>query len=41
LVDRLGRQGIHVRQFPHNPRWLRFGLPANPGEFSRLAAAIA
>ncbi len=41
LTDRLGRQGIHVRQFAGNPQWLRFGLPANAGEFSRLAAALA
>lgn len=41
LADRLGRQGIHVRQFARNPQWLRFGLPAGVEEFSRLAAALA
>ena len=41
LADRLGQQGIHVRQFARNPQWLRLGLPANAGEFSRLAAALA
>ncbi len=41
LADRLGRQGIHVRQFARNQQWLRFGLPANATEFSRVAAALA
>jgi cobalamin biosynthetic protein CobC len=41
LADRLARRGIHVRQFAGNPQWLRFGLPANAGEFIRLAAALA
>lgn len=41
LADRLGRQGIHVRQFARNPQWLRFGLPANAGEFRRLTSALA
>ncbi len=41
LVDRLGRQGIHVRRFAREPQWLRFGLPASAVEFSRVAAALA
>ena len=41
LVEKLGRQGIHVRQFTRNPQWLRFGLPANDSEFRRVAAALA
>lgn len=41
LVDRLGRRGIHVRRFAREPQWLRFGLPANSAEFSRVAAALA
>lgn len=41
LADKLGRQGIHVRRFAGEPQWLRFGLPANPAEFSRVAAALA
>jgi cobalamin biosynthesis protein CobC len=40
LVERLGRQGIHVRAFAHQPSWLRFGLPADDEEFSRLSAAL-
>jgi cobalamin biosynthetic protein CobC len=39
-IDLLGRQGIHVRAFEHQPTWLRFGLPANTEEFRRLAAAL-
>ncbi len=41
LADRLGRQGIHVRQFARSPQWLRLGLPANAAEFGRLASALA
>lgn len=41
LADRLGRQGIHVRQFARNPHWLRFGLSANGGEFRRVTSALA
>lgn len=41
LADRLGRQGIHVRRFAHEPYWLRFGLPANASEFGRVEAALA
>lgn len=41
LVEKLGRQGIHVRRFAHNPQWLRFGLPADASEFSRVAVALA
>lgn len=41
LVDALGRQGIHVRAFADRPTWLRFGLPANEEEFSRLATALS
>ncbi len=40
MVDTLGRHGIHVRSFPREPTWLRFGLPANDSEFSRLAKAL-
>lgn len=40
LIEKLGRHGIHVRQFTRNPQWLRFGLPANDSEFSRVAAAL-
>lgn len=40
LADALARHGIHVRRFADRPTLLRFGLPANDEEFSRLAAAL-
>ncbi len=41
LFRHLGRAGILVRAFPDNPKWLRFGLPANKREWQRLDAAMA
>lgn len=41
LVEKLGRRGIHVRRFAHEPQWLRFGLLAGDSEFVRLGAALA
>jgi cobalamin biosynthetic protein CobC len=41
VVDALGRNGIHVRSFTREPSWLRFGLPGNEAEFSRLANALS
>lgn len=41
LVEKLGRQGIHVRRFAREPQWLRFGLPAGESELIRLDAALA
>lgn len=41
LADRLGRQGIHVRQFAREPQWLRFGVPADTSAFNRIQAALA
>ena len=41
LADRLGRQGIHVRRFVHEPRWLRFGVPADASAFNRMETALA
>jgi len=41
LIDKLGQHGIHVRRFAREPHWVRFGLPANDTEFSRVAAALA
>lgn len=41
LVEALARNGIHVRRFAREPSWLRFGLPANDAEFSRLARALS
>ena len=40
VVERLARHGIHVRAFSHQPRWLRFGLPATDAAFSRLKAGL-
>jgi cobalamin biosynthetic protein CobC len=40
IVDRLGRQGVHVRAFARQPHWLRFGLPGSDTAFHRLAAAL-
>lgn len=36
FVERLGRHGIHIRRFRHQPRWLRFGLPGSDAAFERL-----
>ena len=41
LFRHLGRAGIFVRAFPEDPNWLRFGLPANAGQWRRLNAAMA
>lgn len=41
LADRLARYGIHVRQFPYNATWLRFGLPGSEDDWQRLARALA
>jgi cobalamin biosynthetic protein CobC len=40
IVERLGRHGIHVRAFSHEPQWLRFGLPGSETAFRRLAVAL-
>jgi cobalamin biosynthetic protein CobC len=40
LIDTLGRRGIHVRAFTHQPTWLRFGLPADEEGLRRLADAL-
>ncbi|TCO71942.1 threonine-phosphate decarboxylase CobD [Rhodovulum euryhalinum] len=37
---RLARARIWSRIFPYSRRWLRLGLPGNPGEWSRLADAL-
>lgn len=36
----LGRAGIYVRQFEHDPQWLRFGLPGPEGAWQRLDTAL-
>ena len=40
MIDRLGRQGIHVRAFSRQPQWLRFGLPGTNAALLRLASAL-
>jgi cobalamin biosynthetic protein CobC len=40
IVERLGRNGIHVRGFPGEPQWLRFGLPGDKQAWDRLSAAL-
>jgi len=40
IRDRLARAGIHLRPFPHDPTWLRFGLPGGDDQWTRLAAAL-
>ncbi|CAA2102530.1 Threonine-phosphate decarboxylase [Methylobacterium bullatum] len=40
LFRRLGEAGIYVRRFEANPHWLRFGLPADKGEWCRLSRAL-
>ena len=41
MADRLARRGIHVRRFPYNAAWLRFGLPGGEDAWQRLADALA
>ena len=41
LAAKLAQHGIHVRRFPYNPAWLRFGLPGSGVEWARLQAALA
>ncbi len=38
--ERLALRGVWVRRFDDAPNWLRFGLPGNDAEFSKLAAAL-
>ena len=40
LFERLGRAGIYVRRFQHDPSRLRFGLPGDEAAWSRLAQAL-
>lgn len=40
LFQHLGRAGILVRRFSDQPQWLRFGLPANDSEMTRLELAL-
>jgi cobalamin biosynthetic protein CobC len=38
--DRLAQHQIWTRMFPYSDRWLRLGLPGQPVEWNRLAAAL-
>ncbi len=38
--ERLCRAGILTRRFAERDDWLRFGLPAEPGDWERLALAL-
>jgi cobalamin biosynthetic protein CobC len=40
FVQRLAREGIHVRPFGYAPDRIRFGLPADDEAFRRLAKAL-
>lgn len=41
LFERLGRAGVYVRRFQHDPSRLRFGLPGDEAAWARLADALA
>lgn len=41
LFTHLGRRGIWVRRFEHNPNLLRLGLPGSDAAWTRLEEAIA
>ena len=41
VYEKLGRAGILTRPFADNATWLRFGLPGNDTDWSRLEAALA
>ena len=41
IAEALGRHGILVRRFPHQPTWLRFGLPGAEAAWQRLERALA
>jgi cobalamin biosynthetic protein CobC len=41
VAEKLGRHGIHVRVFPAEPCWLRFGLPGPSEDWDRLERALA
>jgi len=41
LFEWLGRAGIYVRRFQHDPSRLRFGLPGDAAAWTRLADALA
>ena len=41
IREELAARHILVRGFSHSPDWLRFGLPADEGQFARLGDALA
>jgi cobalamin biosynthesis protein CobC len=41
FVEKLGRHAIHVRVFPGEAQWLRFGLPGDEQAWDRLSAALS
>ncbi|WP_419729996.1 threonine-phosphate decarboxylase [Lichenicola sp.] len=41
IFEQLGRAGILVRRFDHQPGWLRFGLPGDEAAWLRLQQALA
>jgi cobalamin biosynthetic protein CobC len=41
IAEKLGRHGIHVRTFPREPQWLRFGLPGSDAAWDRLSTALS
>ena len=41
LASTLGRHGVLVRRFSHEPTWLRFGIPGHETAWLRLQAALS
>lgn len=41
LFEHLGRHGIWVRRFQHDPRLLRFGLPGSAAAWARVERALS
>lgn len=41
IGNNLGDHGILVRRFPHEPTWLRFGIPGSETTWQRLEVALA
>ncbi len=41
IGDTLERHGVLVRRFPHEPAWLRFGIPGGEAAWRRLKEALA
>jgi len=40
IGDKLGRHGVLVRRFSHEPTWLRFGIPGSETAWLRLKEAL-